>query len=311
MKDIINHPAFKTVCFTILFVFASITLFYDYKLITSFISPLYRSIVYFLPTILALLMPIISTIYYFFYIHNFNVKKQRRIMLSYVIVLGLISLLCFIGGITIASLGSFELSSLNSTFPYGTIFLSFLYLMSVAIVFAFLIKNKKDFKVPFTTDKRTKFPRSAISIFMILFGAFFFGDFLSIIDLINKPLDDNFFLMIPIFLTFLYGTTELVLYAIYKNIKNFDDQFRFYKNSLFLFTISYLFLNTFVVAVIMVNQNIFAESMTSFFPTVRFLNFPVGIVVSSGVPLIPIIISSIKFWRAKNEQKQKEIADKI
>ena len=77
MKDIINHPAFKTVCFAILFAFASITLFYDYKLITSFISPLYRSIVYFLPTILALLMPIISTIYYFF-IYIISTSKSKE-----------------------------------------------------------------------------------------------------------------------------------------------------------------------------------------------------------------------------------------
>ena len=311
MKDIINHPVFKVVCFAMLFVFSSITLFYDYSLATGFISPSYKGAYYFLPTIIALLMPTISMIFYYFYIHNFNIRKQLRILSFYVLIVGSLSLLTFVGSIIVAALGNFELANINSTFPYGTMVLSLGYFGSAIIIMAYLIRNRSDIKAIPTSKKRTRFPRSGVAVLMLIFGSFFFGDFLSIVNLINKPLDDNFFLMIPIFLTFLYGITELVLYIIYKNIKDYDEQFRFYKNSLFLFTISYLFLNTFVVAVIMVNQNIFQQSMMDFFPSVRLLKFPIGMVVAAGVPLIPIVISSIKFGKAKNEQKQKEITDKI
>lgn len=311
MKNIINHPVFKFVTFGLFFLFVSITLFYDYTLISSFFVPNTENVYYYLPTFVAYLLPSVSLIFYFYYIHNLSVKKQWGILCIYVFVIGLASLLTLAGSITVAVIGEYEVTSLQNVFPYDAMALSVLYLASVAIIFAYAIKNRANCKVVDTVKRKPRLYARVVSPFLILFAAFFFGDFLSIINLVDKPYDENFPLMIPIFLMLLYGTIEVVLYAIYRNIKDPDTRFVFYKNSLFFFTIIYLFLNTFVVAVIMVNLNIFRQSMMSFFPSERYLSFPIGVVAAGAVPLGPIVYACIRFGITKNEQKQKESDNKI
>jgi len=311
MKQIINHPAFKIVVFGLFFVFSSITIFYDYSLITSFFSPSYRGVAYFLPTFVVYLLPTISMIFYYHCIHNSNVKKLFRILSFYVALVGSLSVICLVGAIIVATVGDFNLVSIDQMFPYDTIALSAIYLASVVIIIAYLFKNRIDMKIAYSSTKKIGFVKNVVGIVLLVFAAFFFGDFLSIIRLFQEPFDENFFLMIPILLTFLYGVILVVLYVIYKNIKDFEMQFTFFKNSLFIFTIYYLFLNTFVVASTMVNLHIFEQSMISFFPSEGYLHFPIGIIITIAGPLGPIVYSCLRFGKVKNEQKQKENSNQI
>lgn len=311
MKNFVNKPFFKVAAFCFLFLLTSITLFYDYTLITSFVSPSYKGVYYFLPTFVILIVPSIALVLYYNYIHHFNVRSKCKILLQYSLIVGIISFLCLGGSITCAIVGKFKPTSIENAFPYGTIVFSALFLISAILVAIYLQVNKVGFKIEKTSTIKVKKYKSIIGLILLLFAAFFFGDFLNVFTLIGKPYDQNFPLMVPIFLTFLYGTVEVILYVIYKSIKDFDRRFMFYKNSLFVFTIVYLVLNTFVVASIMVNLNIFEQSMVEFFPTERLIGFPIGFLATVIIPLGPIVYSCIRFGLVKNEQKRKENFDKI
>lgn len=302
MKTIFENKVFKYFAYIILYLISSFLVFQGISYIPNSIMNYEVALLPAVPVAISFVLPLFGLIIMFVFWNCTNVHSKWTTLLVFVIIDSVLIVSCFALFVYLLVNNDGNFVKFTPFSPYDSIALVLIFAFLDVSALIYVISNRSYRKVPKTAEPILKKSRFFAMIIGFVLGTYFMGGFLSSLTYIGMPYDSNLPLAIFVILPFAFITLEVGAFGLYYGVRDFR-RFKYFRTILFVLWILILVLDTAQVAVIMINPQIFIESMQGFFPFSMGLQFPVGILFTSIFPLIPMVFASIVFEKSKDEQQ--------
>ena len=303
-KELINKRWFKPVTLTVLFVLSAFITYYASYLIVPMITHYGRFTLSYLPTVFTLYMFLFTFGMLWLYWHVYNVASKWLIAKVYsitLIIVEAVSLLIHI----IMICHEFKWNRLSGVisplFPFDILALMVIFLALGIVILVWVIKNKELKKVAKTSTFALKRGTAAAFLTVAGFGNYFLGLFIYSFTVCDY-FDPNWYGMVPVILSFLTISIELVFYSLYQYAPN-EEKRKWQFRGVLVTLIITLVLYTWLAIALMINSRLIIESLSNFFILGYTIKIPIGLFLNALIVLITCLVAIIKLKTKKEKHE--------